>query len=98
MLGEHASIEDTIKKNIQNPLKTNFNQYMKIPFYFPNWFLNKKFVKIFNYIYYLIGKTSSKEKLVNWDNYFYPLDSILEWNKIYGRKRICSISVCHPTT
>ena len=86
MLGEHASIEDTIKKNIQNPLKTNFNQYMKIPFYFPNWFLNKKFVKIFNYIYYLIGKTSSKEKLVNWDNYFYPLDSILEWNKIYGRK------------
>ena len=86
MLGEHASIEDTIKKNIQNPLKFNSNQYMSIPFYFPNWFLNKRFVKLFNYIYYLIGKSGSKEKLVNWDNYFYPLDSILEWNKIYGRK------------
>ncbi len=86
MLGEHASTEDTIKKNIQNPLTFNSNQYMSIPFYFPNWFLNKRFVKLFNYIYYLIGKSSSKEKLVNWDNYFYPLDSILEWNKIYGRK------------
>ena len=59
---------------------------MNIPFYFPNWFLNKKFVKLFNYIYYLIGKNGSKEKLVNWDDYFYPLDSILEWNKIYGKK------------
>ena len=57
-----------------------------MPFYFPNWFLNKKFVKLFNYIYYLIGKNSAKDKLVNWDDYFYPLDSVLEWNKIYGRK------------
>ena len=23
---------------------------------------------------------------MNWDNYFYPLDGILGWNKVYGRK------------
>ena len=86
MLGEHASIEDTIKKNILDPLKSTYKKYLNIPFYFPNWFLNKKFVKLFNFIYYLIGKNGSKEKLVNWDDYFYPLDSILEWNKIYGKK------------
>lgn len=86
MFGEHASIEDTIKKNILHPLKSSSKKYISIPFYFPNWFLNKKFVKLFNYIYYLIGKNSTKDKLVNWDDYFYPLDSVLEWNKIYGRK------------
>ena len=86
MLGEHATIEDTNKKKILNPLKLTYKKNFRLPFYFPNWFLNKKFAQLFNYIYYLFGKTGSKEKLVNWDDYFYPLDSILEWNKIYGRK------------
>ena len=27
-----------------------------------------------------------REKFVYWDDYFYPLDSIMGWNKIYGRK------------
>ena len=86
MLGEHATIEDTKKKNITDPLRIISKRVKNIPFYFPNWFLNKSFVKLFNFIYYLIGKNRSKEKLINWDDYFYPLDSILEWNKIYGKK------------
>ena len=86
MLGEHATIEETKKKNITDPLRIIPKKVKNIPFYFPNWFLNKNFVKLFNFIYYLIGKSGSKEKLINWDEYFYPLDSILEWNKIYGKK------------
>ncbi len=86
MLGEHASIEDLDKINIQNPLKIKSKKNKTVPFYFPNWFLNKKLIKLFNSIYYFIGKNSPKEKLVYWDDYFYPLDTILGWNKIYGRK------------
>tara|TARA_Y100001935_G_scaffold167362_1_gene137856 strand:- start:3040 stop:4383 length:1344 start_codon:yes stop_codon:yes gene_type:complete len=86
MLGEHASIEDLDKKNTQNPLKIRSKKNKDIPFYFPDWFLNKKLIKLFNFIYYFIGKITSKEKLVYWDDYFYPLDTILGWNKIYGQK------------
>ncbi len=86
MLGEHASLEDLDKKDVKSPLKIKSRKYKNIPFYFPNWFLNKKLIKLFNSIYYFIGKNTSKEKLVYWDDYFYPLDTILEWNKIYGRK------------
>ena len=25
-------------------------------------------------------------QIIDWDSYFYPLDSILGWNRIYGRK------------
>ena len=57
-------------KKYSGSFKINLQKYLNIPFYFPNWFLNKKFVKLFNYIYYLIGKNGSKEKLVNWDDYF----------------------------
>ncbi len=85
MLGEHASVEDLNKKDVQNPLKIKFKKNKGIPFYFPNWFLSKRLIKLFNSIFYFIGKNTSKEKLVYWDDYFYPLDSILGWNKIYGR-------------
>ena len=86
MLGEHASIEDTYKKKIVNPLKLISKKKRNIPFFLPNWFLGKRLITLFNYVYYLYGKYSSKIKLVNWDNYFYPLDGILGWNKVYGRK------------
>ena len=86
MLGEHALLKDLDKKNVKNPLKIRKKKNKVIPFYFPNWFLNKGLIKLFNFIYYTIGKNTSKEKLVCYDDYFYPLDTILGWNKIYGRK------------
>ncbi len=86
MLGEHATINDLDKKIMLNPLEIKSKKNKNIPFYFPNWFLNKKLIKLFNSIYFFIGKNTSKEKIVYWDDYFYPLDSITGWNKIYGRK------------
>ena len=86
MLGEHASIEDTYKKKIVNPLKLISKKKRNIPLFLPNWFIGKRLITLFNYVYYLYGKYSSKIKLVNWDSYFYPLDGILGWNKVYGRK------------
>ncbi len=86
MFGEHALISDLNKNDVSTPLKLKSKKKRNILFYFPNWFLNKKFIKLFNSFYYLIGKKTSKEKLVYWDDYFYPLDSILGWNKVYGRK------------
>ena len=84
--GEHATIENLDEKKKSFPLKLINKKYIKIPFYFPEWFLNDLFVKIFNSIYYFFSKNSSKEKLIHWNSYFYPLDNILNWNKIYGKK------------
>ncbi len=86
MLGEHALLNDLNKKYSYDPLKLKLKKNKNVPFYFPNWFLDKKLVKFFNYFYYFFGKNSSKEKLVYWDDYFYPLDTVLGWNKIYGRQ------------
>ena len=97
MLGEHASIEDTYKKNCKS-FKINFKKKRNIPFFLPNWFLGKRLITLFNYVYYLYGKYSSKIKLVNWDNYFYPLDGILGWNKVYGRKGFVQYQCVLPWT
>ena len=43
-------------------------------------------MRAFNALYYRRGAaTEGKPRLVHWDPYFFPLDAIADWNRIYGR-------------
>ena len=56
-----------------------------IPFDFPGFALNNWSVKAFNWLYYnRVGERVSQQK-VDIDSFFYPLDAIGEWNRIYGK-------------
>lgn len=83
-LGRGIFISGNHKKNIV-PKKLIFEPKtkMNIKFNFPKFFLNQYSVKIFNQIFWTINK--NKKKDTNLDNFFYPLDKILNWNRIYGR-------------
>jgi FAD/FMN-containing dehydrogenase/short-subunit dehydrogenase len=79
LLGEHAAKEEA--PNSQPISRINFS----IPFYFPSWMLHPILIRIFNWLYY--NKPSSNgTQIVHYDDYFYPLDKILHWNRIYGKK------------
>lgn len=56
-----------------------------IPFTFPSFTLNNLSVRAFNYLYYAKAKEGISKQKVSIDTFFYPLDAIGEWNKIYGR-------------
>lgn len=58
---------------------------ISVPFDFPSCFLNSFSVLAFNKIYY--GTTPDVESFqkVSVDSFFYPLDSINNWNRIYGK-------------
>lgn len=58
---------------------------LTVPFELPSFLLNTFTVKAFNELYYRsqIGKT--KRQTTFYDPFFYPLDAILEWNRLYGR-------------
>lgn len=86
-LGEHANLLDLDihkKKKLFKINKKNFS--LSIPFYFPNWFMSQRLIKFFNFFYYWNQKLKNPKRLVDWDSFFYPLDSIKGWNKIYGKK------------
>ncbi|BAF72471.1 FAD-binding oxidoreductase [Sulfurovum sp. NBC37-1] len=55
-----------------------------IPFNFPSFALNNLSVRAFNWLYY--GKVKEKISIqtVDIDTFFYPLDAIGHWNRIYG--------------
>jgi len=43
-------------------------------------------VRAFNAAYYWKGARQKGTRIVDWDGYFYPLDAILHWNRLYGRR------------
>ena len=59
---------------------------LSIPFYLPSFTLNTFSVKLFNHFYYAKEKASRSTKTVDIDSFFYPLDRINHWNRIYGKK------------
>tara|TARA_X000000950_G_scaffold206135_1_gene248021 strand:- start:2537 stop:3823 length:1287 start_codon:yes stop_codon:yes gene_type:complete len=67
-------------------LSYNPKRRINIPFYFPSFLLNKLTVKIFNWFYYNRIRFKESTKLVDFDSFFFPLDKIKNWNRIYGRK------------
>lgn len=56
-----------------------------IPFNFPSFALNKLTVKAFNWLYYAKAKDGISKQKVGIDTFFYPLDAIGNWNRIYGK-------------
>jgi FAD/FMN-containing dehydrogenase len=66
-------------------LKYEKKDRLNIPFNFPSFTLNKFTVKAFNYLYYNKSKDGESKQKVDIDTFFYPLDNIKNWNRIYGK-------------
>ena len=86
ILGEHAKYNELNIFKKKKPLEIKAKNKKSIVIYFPEWFLKNWIMKIFNSIYYFFLSKSKKDNLVYWDDYFYPLDEINDWYKIYGKK------------
>jgi len=83
ILGEHA-IRDEVRTD--RFLLPKEKSLVTVPFYFPSFVLNGFSVKIFNALYYAKNYKKRMDSVVHYDGFYYPLDSILSWNKIYGKK------------
>lgn len=97
IFGEHAKLNELPDKIKKNPFHLKQRRKIKIPFNFPRFCLNWIIIKLFNFIYYNLGKFKAKEMLVDIENFFYPLDTILYWNKIYGKDGFLQFQCVIPT-
>ncbi len=85
MLGEHASVSELPKSKQGSPLKLKEKLNLNVPFNFPSFTLNEFTVKAFNFLYYNKQTSKHLKKIIDYDTFFYPLDSIHNWNRIYGK-------------
>jgi len=59
---------------------------LSVPFQPPINLLNRMTLTAFNALYFGRAPKQSTTSLVNWANYFHPLDAIGNWNRLYGPK------------
>ena len=80
MCGNHNRSESRAVQRVRKKLP------LVVPFDFPSFVLNTFTVKAFNELYYHTQLSKRVHKVVPYEPFFYPLDSIHEWNRMYGRR------------
>ncbi|MDM8569667.1 hypothetical protein QUF50_09200, partial [Thiotrichales bacterium HSG1] len=59
---------------------------LTMPMDFPSFALNKWTVATFNWMYYHKQSRKVIKSLVDYNPFFYPLDAVLQWNRMYGKR------------
>lgn len=57
-----------------------------MPVELPSWVLGRASVRAFNAGYYWRHLPREKAGIVHWESFFYPLDMIGSWNRMYGKR------------
>lgn len=83
--GEHARRDEVDGAAIPARPQREGHPALSVPFFLPPGALNRASVRAFNEIYYRRGAAKPKS-VVHWAPYFFPLDTIGDWNRIYGRR------------
>ncbi|MCX6199254.1 MAG: FAD-binding oxidoreductase [Bacteroidetes bacterium] len=89
-------VELSAKKKL-NLLKVRMKKTFRVPFYLPSWFLQWRLVQIFNRIKWLVQLRAKDSASIPFSDFFFPLDTILDWNKLYGRKGFLQYQFVLPT-
>jgi FAD/FMN-containing dehydrogenase len=81
---------------VPGPLNTSPEPRLSVPFDFPSAALNRYSVAAFNTFYFLKQFGKRKSAVVDYEPFFYPLDSVLRWNRIYGREGLVQFQCVLP--
>lgn len=96
MRGEHALRDELPASLKKEPLKVKKKNALSVPFYFPSFVLNSLSIKVFNWLYYRKQSKKEVKNFVHYEPFFYPLDVIHQWNKIYGKKGFIQYQMVIP--
>lgn len=76
MVGDHAN---------EGALELPDKKKRTVPLTPPVSLINPLTLRAFNTLYYNRQRQKTVQSEVDYDSYFYPLDSLLEWHRIYGK-------------
>jgi decaprenylphospho-beta-D-ribofuranose 2-oxidase len=85
LVGEHAKLNELNEKDRADPLKLPLKKQITFPLDLPSWSLNSLTVKAFNFLYYNKNFKREIDNVVSYEPFFYPLDAVLHWNRMYGK-------------
>lgn len=83
---EHLKRADLPARLQETPLAAHRRGGHRVPVDAPPGLLNRISVSLFNKAYYAWGAAHADERVIHYDPFFFPLDRLLEWNRLYGRR------------
>jgi FAD/FMN-containing dehydrogenase len=90
--GNHASNCPSAPNLTKNAHSITF------PFDAPEFVLSSKTIAAFNSIFFQRHPSSKRPELVHYDSFYYPLDKIDQWNRMYGKRGLvqwqCVVPLC----
>lgn len=84
--GEHATVAELPVKHRGEPYAFSPKQLLGTPDVVPNWALNKWSVRAFNEVWFRKAPARPTESIQSIAAFFHPLDSVDNWNRIYGHR------------
>jgi FAD/FMN-containing dehydrogenase len=92
--GEHATRADLAGATQDSLLAVPRKRSLSVPIMMPGFVLNRQSVRAFNWFYYQTHPT--RESLESYETFFYPLDGVANWNRIYGRRGFVQFQALLP--
>lgn len=86
LCGEFASPDELDAARSQNPHSLPRARSFSVPVDFPFFALNPLSVRAFNALYYGKAPKGTSDSLLSCNGFFYPLDAVHDWNRIYGKR------------
>jgi len=80
----HAALADLPADKRANPYAQRRFPSLSLPFRLPNVTVNSLTARAFNALYH--GLHPTREAIEACDRFFYPLDSVRHWNRVYGSR------------
>jgi decaprenylphospho-beta-D-ribofuranose 2-oxidase len=96
MFGNHALLEDLDPAHRDNPLHIARKLRLNVPFNAPAGLLNRYTMSSFNGLYYTRQVSQHVHTLVDYDRFFYPLDFLHDWNRLYGKNGFVQYQCVFP--
>ncbi len=85
MRGNHAVPDDLDPKQARSPFALKQKRAKTVPIDFPGFALNPLAIKAFNTVFHALHPNANG-MVADYDSYFYPLDGIHHWNRMYGKR------------
>ena len=84
--GDHARADDLPQRLRTRPLERRRGLRVPAPPWAPNGLLRRETVAAFNEVYFRRAPREESGRIVGLDPFFYPLDAVEGWNRMYGSR------------
>lgn len=96
MLGSHATLDQFAEQPLKDRYALNPRLRLNVPFDAPKLLLSRPPMRLFNSLYYRFHNTGASKSFTTWEDFFYPLDRLRNWNRLYGASGFVQVQFALP--